>query len=279
MPILLQKGHKRAMNTLKSSLHDLRDLFERSITVRDIAESLTSFDADHSTHEVRNFMKEKGYDVVGVREGGIIQGYVKQDDLSNDKISDHIIQIKPDEPLQETMSLVHAFKELRDRRWVFVSILGQVGGIVTRGDLQKAPVRMWLFGLVSLIEMQLLWCIRQSYPNESWVGLLPENRHKKAQGILTDRRNKNTEIDLADCLEFVDKNKLLLKTEFIWKQMPFSSKKEVERFFRRLADLRNLLAHSQDIIGSNWPQNADIALQAEEVLEKLENIEIEPSNH
>ena len=177
------------------------------------------------------------------------------------------------------MPLVHAFKELRDHRWVFVSILGQVGGIVTRGDLQKAPVRMWLFGLVSLIEMQLLWCIRQSYPDGSWFEKLSKDRCKKAQGILSNRRKKNIEIDLADCLEFVDKNKLLLKTEFIWKQMPFSSKKEVERFFRRLADLRNLLAHSQDIIGSNWPQNADIALQAEEVLEKLENIEIEPSNH
>ena len=72
------------MNTLKSSLHDLRTLFER-ITVRDIAEPLTSFDADHSAHEVRNFMKKEGYDVVGVRKGGLIKGYVKQEDLLNDK--------------------------------------------------------------------------------------------------------------------------------------------------------------------------------------------------
>jgi len=56
---------------IRSSLGDLRTLFVRTITVRDIAEPLVSFDSDHDAPSVRAFMEQRDFDVVGVRDCGI----------------------------------------------------------------------------------------------------------------------------------------------------------------------------------------------------------------
>jgi hypothetical protein len=60
------------MKQLKSSLTDLRRLFARAITLRDIAEPLVSFDHGQPANEVRAFMERREYDVVGVREHGLV---------------------------------------------------------------------------------------------------------------------------------------------------------------------------------------------------------------
>ena len=61
------------MKHLRSSIEDMRRLFERGITVRDIAEPFVSFDDGQSALEVRSFLESKDYDVVGVRRKGMIE--------------------------------------------------------------------------------------------------------------------------------------------------------------------------------------------------------------
>jgi hypothetical protein len=61
---------------LKSSSQNLRKIFERNITVKEIAEPFASFDIEHPADRVQSFMDEKDYDVVGVMENGVIAGYV-----------------------------------------------------------------------------------------------------------------------------------------------------------------------------------------------------------
>ena len=63
------------MKQLKSSLGDLRRLFARTITLRDIAEPLVSFDHGQPAGEVRDFRERRELDVVGVREYGMVTGY------------------------------------------------------------------------------------------------------------------------------------------------------------------------------------------------------------
>jgi hypothetical protein len=69
------------MKHLRSSIEDMRRLFERGITVRDIAEPLVSFDDGQSALEVRNFLESKDYDVVGVRRKGMIEAYAIRSEL------------------------------------------------------------------------------------------------------------------------------------------------------------------------------------------------------
>lgn len=264
------------MKHLKSSLADLRELFEHSITVRHISEPFVSFDADHSAAQVRRFMEKKDYDVVGVRKDGLVSGYARREDLSledGDKVGTHLVQFKPDEMLPEITPLLNVFEALHNSPKAFVLILGQVGGIVTKGDLQKIPVRMWLFGLISLIEMQFLRLIRDYYPDDSWKqkSLISPPRLNNAEDQLKDRRKRNEAIDLADCLQFCDKRDIVLKSDDLCRLIGFDSTETCEQL-KSLENLRNELAHSQDIIIGNWPGIVNLAAEAEKILHKCEKV-------
>jgi hypothetical protein len=64
------------MRRLKSSFVEFRRIFEQSITVRNIAEPLASFEQGFSAGRAREVMGHSGYDVAGVSRDGAIDRYV-----------------------------------------------------------------------------------------------------------------------------------------------------------------------------------------------------------
>jgi hypothetical protein len=149
--------------------------------------------------------------------------------------------------------------------------MGHVSGIITKGDLQKAPLRMWLFGLLSLIEMQLLRLIRTTYPDDTWTQLLSYGRLGKAQQFLEDRQRRNEAIDLADCLQFADKRSIVAKSDSLRAALGFNSKSQADKQLQELEHLRNELAHAQDIVTGRWPDLVRLASSAEHLLERCED--------
>lgn len=65
------------MKHFKSSFQELHQIFERSITVRDIAEPLTSFDQGDQAERAKPFMASREYDVVGVRNDQKLASKIK----------------------------------------------------------------------------------------------------------------------------------------------------------------------------------------------------------
>ncbi|MBI5572507.1 MAG: hypothetical protein HY914_21365 [Desulfomonile tiedjei] len=260
------------MKCLKSSSQDLRELFDRNISVRYIAEYLTSFDGEASASQIHEFMAARDYDVVGVRRQGQVVGYVNRKDLTDGLLADHTIGFSESDLIDEADPLVEVFVSMRHSPRLFVRMLGQVGGIVTRGDLQKAPVRMWLFGLTTLVEMQLLRIIRDNYPNECWRKCLSEKRLNAAEQVLAERRQRNEAIDVVDCLQFCDKRDIILKNTELRKAIGIESAKAGDRLLSDLERLRNSLAHAQDIVADNLPRVVDLAEQAELLLLRCEQL-------
>ncbi len=260
------------MKHLKSSLGDLRRLFARTITLRDIAEPLVSFDAIQPAEEVDSFMAARGYDVVGVREHGVVTGFATRPHLKGGTLGSHRQPFGAGDVLPDTEPLLAAFATLRERRHVFITVLGHVGGIVTRGDLQKAPVRLWLFGLVSLLEMQMLRVVRERYPRDAWTCHLSADRLEGARRVYEERRRRQEENDLSDCLQLGDKATVLMKDPELFALSGFASKRASETFFKEVGLLRNALAHANDILQARWPALADLVTQLEALLERLESI-------
>ncbi len=258
------------MKRLKSSAQDLRDLFTTSITARHIAEAFVSFDADRSAAEVSTFMKKKDFDVIGVRHDGQVSHYAKRSDLGSDTLGDVELAFEAKHLVPESAPLLKTIEMLAEPPRVFVLVPGEVGGIVTRGDLQKAPVRMWLFGLISLVEMQLLRVIRAYYPDESWKDRLSEGRRCKAEKLYNERPDKE-EIDLTDCLQFCDKRDIVGKTVALWASLGFESADDWKELLKDLERLRNKLAHSGDIATRNWHRILELAKNAEGIIRKCEN--------
>jgi len=260
------------MKHLKSTLNDLRQLFSRSITLRDIAELLESFDLGQPANDVRTFMEKREYDVVGVTDHGVVVGYAKRGELKNGIVGECRYKFAQDEVLADSEPLRTAFSVLHSRQQIFISVGGHVTGIITRGDLQKIPVRLWLFGLASLLEMQMLRLIREQYPSNSWISSIKGERVEDAQRIFGLRRSRNEGIDLADCLELCDKAEIIKRDADLFKISELS-KGKFERFFRHLEVLRNSLAHSNDILNGQWPELVDLVTDIESMLQRFEKVE------
>ena len=145
---------------------------------------------------------------------------------------------------------------------------------MTKGDLHKDPVRLWLFGVISLIEMQMLRLIRERFSDGSWTDLLSSGRVEAAKMIFADRKQRNEEAsasNFSDCLQICDKATVLLKDGELFAVAGFSDRKTAERFFSRLESLRNDLAHSNDILKGRWPELADLAAECEIRLKRMES--------
>lgn len=266
------------MKHLKSSYRDLHRLFSQILTVRELAEPLASFERDHPVGRVRAFMVERDYDLVGVREEGVTTGYARRDRLTGERLADCMEPIHEQEVLDESEPLSTALARLSAGRWVFVSFLGTPSGIVTRGDLQKAPMRMWLFGLISLFEMQLLRWVRDAYPDGSWAPLLKANRLEGAEKVFASRKRANDATDLADCLQLCDKGTLFLKSPDLRKALSDQAKEHRgslsatgwESFVRATTALRDQIAHSSSISSDAWPEIVELVQRIEKFMEVLE---------
>jgi hypothetical protein len=262
------------MKHLKSKLQDLRQIFDRTLTVRHVAESFLTFDGPRAALEIRAFMEERNFDVVGVRQNGIVDGYVKRSDLTGGTLEDHLTRFEPDLQVDETTSILGVLRLLRDSPRVFVVVMGHVSGIVTKGDLQKAPVRMYIFGVLSLLEMQFLRLIRRALPNDSWKPLLSPKRIDEATKVLEDRRRRNEDIDLADCLQFCDKVTIVTKNPKLREKLDFQSAGKAETLLEKFRKLRDDLVHAQDIITGRWPELVDLLDCAEQILQRAEELRL-----
>jgi hypothetical protein len=136
---------------------------------------------------------------------------------------------------------------------------------------------MLLFGLVSLLEMFLLALVRRRCHEELLRSILKPKRLEEAQKLYDMRRARNEEIDLADCLQICDKRDLILKV-VAHQDLGFETKVSAERLFKDAENLRNRLAHSQDLVlGTSWAEVIDLAENIDRFLRQNEFM-IETSN-
>jgi hypothetical protein len=107
-----------------------------------------------------------------------------------------------------------------------------VDGIVTRADLQKPPVRLILFGLITLFEMHLTYLVRHFYPDEGYLSKLSKPRIRAAQELMSERKERNEDLDFIDCLQFGDKTNLVLSKDEIAQLLGIEPRKQ-ERCLNR----------------------------------------------
>jgi hypothetical protein len=169
----------------------VRRIFTESFTVKDVAEPLASFDASAPAQEVRAFMERQSVEVIGVRQEGRIAGFVERASLDDRTCGQCQRPLDDAACLDANAPLLNVLTQLGKTPFLFVTAFGTVAGIVTRADMQKPPVRMWLFGIVTLIEMRFGELIERHCPGDSWRQYLSEARLQKAQTLLEERRRRN----------------------------------------------------------------------------------------
>jgi len=148
----------------------------------------------------------------------------------------------------------------------FVTVGGAVSCVISRQDIEKPVVRMWLFGIIILIEMILMKYIRQKWPDGAWQQHLSAGRVEKAKELQRLRKERGLVAELLDCLQFSDKLTLATNEPDFLQLTGFMSSKAAKRAIKDLESLRNNLAHGQDIAGQDWPPIARLARRVQEML-------------
>jgi hypothetical protein len=166
------------------------------------------------------------FDVAGVKATphGPVIGFVKRSHLERGIVGDHKQPLTAENLISDATPLPGVLAFLRDHPFAFVLIGSSVRGIVTRADLNKPPVRVYLFGLISLLEMHLGFWIRASFPDDSWQRALNPQRLNAAKDTFASRHRQHQEISLRDCLQFCDKRDLVLSRQDIRDTLDLGSK-------------------------------------------------------
>jgi CBS domain-containing protein len=252
--VILRPGlmGEAGMSTQPQIPDGVRRIFDEGFRVADVAEPLASFDEATPAEDVGRFMDEANFDVVGVRRGGQVWGFVERPLSAAGPCGAAAVPFDGPATLPDSAPLSAAVRVLAAAPRGFVTAFGRVAGIVTRADMLKPPVRMWLFGVVTLIELRYARLIEQFCPDGSWRQYLSEGRLKKAEELLAERRRRHQDLTLLDCLQLSDKGQIVARNEQIRRLTIFPSRTQAEEAIRMLEGLRNNLAHAQDIVSSDW---------------------------
>ncbi|MFG0288865.1 MAG: hypothetical protein ACF8CQ_11850 [Rhodopirellula sp. JB044] len=251
-----------------SAVHSLRRVFMQAFLVHDVTEPLVSFDDFAPTDKVAELMDAGNYEVVGIRRAGRIEGYLDLADIEDGACGDCMKPFEPSQVILNTEPLPELVRRLRDQRRLFVSTFGRIGGIVSRSDLDKPPVRMWLFGMITLIEMRFTRLIDRYCSEDEWKTCLSAKRVEKADQLVRERDRRNQSVALLDCLQLSDKLQIVARNDVLKELTQFQSRRQVEQMAKKLEKLRNNLAHCQTIVTDDWETILALSENLDNVLER-----------
>jgi hypothetical protein len=221
--------------------------FLKGFTARDIADPLLSFDECSGIDEARRVVETTDADVLGVRRSGVVHRWISTKALSSNETDPIQREFTRGNVIQPYASLNEVTLSLRKEEFLFVHELGQIIAFISKSAFEKPPMRMWLFGIVTVSEQRVSQLIKHHYPDNGWQKFLSPGRLAKAHELQRLRLARGQRRTLLECLQLADKGQIVARDEALRDRTRFKSRKEVERFVQALQDLRNNLAHAQEI--------------------------------
>ncbi len=260
---LLEDDTAHGMPVAPALANRVPRLFIDAFTAEAVAEPLTSFDAERRALAVAEQFASRPRTVIGIRRDGRIAGYALLADLVQGTCGAHLRTFHPGQLLSASAPFADVIQVLTRHKQAFVEGFGQVGGIITRRDMQKPVVRMWLFGIITLTEMRLTQLVRERFPESTWSGLMTPSRLTKAQALKAERERLGQQLELIDCLQLGDKARIVISDPTLLDQFGFESRGAAKQVIKEFESLRNHLAHAQDIVSHHWAQIARMARRLE----------------
>lgn len=223
-------------------VQELFDFLQNHLRVKSIGEELVLFTSENYKQVMAHHNFQTA--VITTPEG------LMKFDLGNQQPT----PISPEEVFPPETPLFEAFPHIARNRRVFIGIESKVTHIATRSDLDKIPIRLGLFGLISVLESVLREIVRSSLPE--WEESLSEERLDSARTLYQLKTARSEEIDLIQCLQLGDLGSIFSKNKRYKIFGPSVSRKIYDDRIRNIGKLRDALAHSQDILPFDWEEIA-----------------------
>jgi len=252
-------------------ISELRSLLGSGITALAILEPLKSCRSSEAAVNMASELQRREFDVAGVKddEKAPVKGFVITSELTDGTIQDHIHACEPQHLVSEAIPLHELLSVLKTRTYVFVVLGSEIRGIVTRTDLNKPPVRIYLFGIISLFEMHLTFWLRIIMSGKQIEECISEKRLAGAMQLQGERAKRNEHVDLIECLQLCDKRDIVVGDDRTRELLGMGNKGQATEKIRELEDLRNRLAHSQQDLSqsSKWETIIELVEWVERTVE------------
>jgi hypothetical protein len=234
--------------------------FLQSLSAVDLAEPLLSLDENQPVSAAAELLRVQGVGVLGVRRAGAVAGWVAADDLNGSgPVGERMHEFGEGDVLGDNAGLDDILSAFGGAKHVFIEWLGEVMAVITQRDLQKPAVRMWLFGAISILDVNLTWAIEQLCPDDSWRDRVTPGRWDKAATLHAERQRRGADCRMVDCLQIKDKADILAREPACLALLGLASKREADRFTRDVEKLRNHLAHAQQLESEDLTTAARLA--------------------
>nr|MBI1230002.1 hypothetical protein [Cytophagales bacterium] len=225
-------------------VQSLFDFFQHHLPLKSIAEEIKVFTLENYKDEMLRLRFQTA--IIQAPEG--LMKFDSEDEQPG--------SIAPDEVFPAEMPLFQAFPQIVRMRRVFIGTTNSVSHVATRSDLDKLPVRLGLFGLVSVLESVMREMVRISI--DDWEESLSEERLEAARKLYQLKTARAEEIDLIQCLQLADLGSIFSKEQRFRRFGKSLSRKAYDDKIRRIGKLRDSLAHSQEILPFDWEEIADV---------------------
>ena len=225
---------------MRPQFYDFIELFQEKITVDYISSDVECWECDSESREkALRYMKDKNYDLLGIRKKGKVINKV----LTN---KGTIEDINPNEIIPKKRSITDLLDKFinEDRTRYFLKSRRRIRKIVTIGDLQKGPARLLLFGLIMNFEVVCIDFITKYVSN--WQDLLDKDIFEKIDERYKPLKAQDLDIDILHCSYLDDKIEIIKNIEKFNDFCLVCKKDEgsIRYILKKLKNLRNNLAHS-----------------------------------
>ncbi|MEA3372783.1 MAG: HD domain-containing protein [Campylobacterota bacterium] len=246
--------------------HAFKRMFFETFSAYDIAKPLLAFDAQTPCETVLQALETRGFDLAILTQSGEYTGYVKKQEITEGICQHFERPISANQILEVNAPISEAVYTLTRYDVAFVKLFDDIGAVISRDDMNKPAAKMWLFGIITIMEADVTELIKKEYGDEGWIPLLAPARVKKAEALHEERKRLLQSSTLPECLQLSDKGLIASETNGFLKSLGFTTKSAFKRTLRDLELLRNNLAHSQNIGNDDWTPIARLARTIEETI-------------
>ena len=238
---------------------------------------------DMTARDAYSFMRQQGFDVAPVDDDRVYRYILCGEASGEETVAEVARPISVSDVVSSSYSLAGSIGRLRDVDCLFVlSSDGGVGALITPADLQRPAVAMVALSLILAAEAALTRLIRHRQPDDGWISGLSDARLEKARSVFADRQRHHAEIELLDCIMLDDRLTLVRKDKALCEEIGYPSGKAARRWFERLSDARDDLAHGGNLLNvEQSPLQAidfffdtrDFALRCWQLVESSEHVD------
>ena len=142
-------------------------------------------------------------------------------------------------------SILDFLSEVSSRPFRLLVSGKRIDGLVSWSDLQKLPVRVALFGLITGLEIVMSAAIRSKYPTgDGWLCHLSPGRRTMVRANIEESHENDSDVDALLFTQISDKGTILLRKFKSWDLG--ESQGELRGHFSQIRKLRDKLAHAND---------------------------------